>query len=70
MNSPETLSKFAYWRTRAAAGELTIDEMREAILALREGRSAAAESATTKKRKAAIAAIPSAADMLSELKDL
>lgn len=65
---PELQAKISNWRLRAAEGTLTIDEMREAIKFLRAGRVQAA--AASAKRKTAIAAIPSADDMLSDLEGL
>jgi len=73
MNSPVPLdlqAKIALWRQRAATGDLTEEEMREAVRYLREGRLAAATSAAAAKRKRAIAAIPSAADLLGGMEDL
>jgi len=73
MSNPVNLElqqKISIWRQRAATGDLTLDEMREAIKFLRAGRVNAAASAATTKRKAAQAAIPSAADLLSELEGL
>lgn len=75
MNSPVSLelqSKIAAWRLKAADGTLTLEEMKEGIALLRGGRCAAAEAAqaNASKRKRAIAEIPSAEDMLSELGDL
>lgn len=75
MSSPISLelqSKIALWRQRAATGELTLDEMKEAIIHLRAGRvaAAAASSATAAKRKKAFATIPSQDDLLNELEGL
>lgn len=68
--TPELQSKIAGWRQRAAEGTLTIEEMREAILHLRAGRVSAQNASAASTRKKAIAAIPSAADMLSDLEAL
>lgn len=68
--SPELQSRIASWRQRASEGLLTIEEMREAIIALRAGRVAAVASSAASTRKKAIAAIPSADDLLGELADL
>ncbi len=72
MSSPvsyELQSKIAGWRLRAARGELTLEEMKEAVIFLRSDRMAAAKAstATAAKRKKAFAEIPSQADMLDEL---
>lgn len=68
----ELQAKIASWRLRAAEGTLTLEEMKEAIVFLRAGRLGAAQAAqkTAATRKKAIAAIPSAEDMLSDLEGL
>lgn len=73
MSSPipaELQAKIASWRLKAADGTLSLDEMREAIKYLRAGRVQAANASAASKRKAAIAVIPSADDMLSDLEGL
>ena len=72
MSSPiplELQSKIAAWRIAATEGTLSLEEMKEGIKLLRAGRLQAAVAASegTRKRKAAIAVIPSADDMLAEL---
>lgn len=67
--SPELSAKIASWRLKAAEGTLTEDEMREAILHLRQGRVSAAVAARTSKTKTRVAA-PAAADLLNELDGL
>lgn len=51
--SPELQSKILAWRSSAAAGTITLEEMKEAIIALRSGRRSAAEAsaASGKKKK-------------------
>ena len=44
--SVETEFKIKEWREKAAAGTLTLEEMKEAIILLRRGRLAAAEAAS------------------------
>ncbi len=66
----ELQQKIADWRRRAATNELTLEEMKEAIIHLRAGRLAAAKSPAAEKRKKAHAAIPHADDMLGELEGL
>jgi hypothetical protein len=66
----ELQSKIAAWRLKAAEKTLTLEEMKEAVIYLRAGRVNAASSAAATKRKKAIAAIPSADDMLSDLEGL
>jgi hypothetical protein len=65
--SPELQAKIAIWRQKAIDGTLTVEEMKEAILALRAGRVSAAHASENSKRKAAKVAIPSADDLLAEL---
>ena len=60
-------SKIALWRSKAADGTITLEEMKDAILALRQDRRAAAVSSATAKRAAAKATIPNAEDLLKEL---
>ena len=70
MISPELQSKLFAWRQKAAAGTLSIEEMREAIALLREGRSAAqtaGREAAASKRASSKAPARSADDLLSEL---
>lgn len=45
IQSPELLNKLAEWQRKAADGSITLDEMREAVIALRANRSASAEAA-------------------------
>jgi hypothetical protein len=73
MNSPITpalQSKIEHWRKRSETGELTLEELKEAVQMLRGGRMAAAAASSTSVRKRATAAIPNADDMLSELDGL
>lgn len=65
--SPELQQRIAIWRQRAAAGELTLDEMKDAVKFLRAGRLAAAEAASSVRRKKAVVAIPHAQDMLADM---
>jgi len=72
--SLELQSKISSWRLRAATNELTIDEMREAVIHLRAGRLSAANAAAATKRSSAAGAkksvAPSQDDLLSELEGL
>jgi len=65
--SPELSQKISEWRIRCADGTITQEEMIEAVRYLRAGRVASASSAAVTKRKAAIKAIPNAADLLDEI---
>ena len=62
--------KIAEWRRKAAEGTLALDEMKEAIVMLRQGRVAAANASAVAKRKVAAKMIPAAEDLLGELGDL
>lgn len=66
----ELQAKITMWRQKSAEGTLTIDEMKEAIIYLRAGRISAAAHSPAAKRKKAVAAIPKAGDLLSELEGL
>lgn len=69
-NDPELLNKLSVWRAKAADGTLSIDEMREAISALRANRMSTAEAAAKSKsggKKKTPAAPINAADLLSQL---
>ena len=65
--TPETNSKIAIWRAKAADGTLTLEEMRKAIIVLRASRVGAALASAKARRAKAKAEIPSADDMLAEL---
>lgn len=65
--SPELQSKISIWRAKAAAGTLTQEEMREAIVALRADRVGAAIASDKSKRAKAKAEIPDAGDLLKEM---
>jgi hypothetical protein len=65
--SPELQSKISIWRTKAVAGTLTPDEMKEAILALRQDRIGASIASAASKRTKAKAEIPDADDLLAEM---
>lgn len=65
--SPEASSRIQQLRLKSEAGTITLEEMREAIELVRQGRKSAAESSTAAKAKKAKAAIPNAADLLADL---
>lgn len=65
--TPEVNSKIAEWRAKAAAGTLTADEMRQAIVILRAGRVGAAIASTKAKTARAKAEIPDANSMLDDM---
>lgn len=68
MISPELQSRVQVWRQKANAGTLSIDEMREAIAALRGSRLSAANAPT--KSRTTKGPAKSADDLLSELEGL
>jgi hypothetical protein len=68
--SPELQSKIAIWRQKAINGNLTADEMKEAITALRQDRVGASIASTTSRASKAKAPAPNVGDMLSELEDM
>lgn len=67
MLSPETQAKIAAYRLKATVGELTLEDCQDIVRHLREGRVTAAAASDGARRKKAIAAIPSAADMLGDM---
>ena len=72
IQDPELLNKLSIWRTKAADGSITLEEMREAIKTLRANRMSTAEAASNSKssggrKKKAPAAPINAADLLSQL---
>lgn len=74
MMTPELINKLAIWRAKAADKTITMDEMKEAIIALRGSRKQAVEAAAAGRTRASGAkAKPSdksVDDMLGELEGL
>lgn len=68
--SPEIIAKIAVWRAKAAAGDMSVEEYREAIAAIRGDRKSAAVASENSKRKKAAAVIPDAKALLGELGSL
>lgn len=68
MMPPELAAKMVEWRAKATAGTITLDEMKQAIIALRGTRRSALEasSSPSKAKKPS----KSADDMLAELGSL
>jgi hypothetical protein len=66
----ELQMKLAEWRKKQQDGTLSLDEMKAAVVALRQGRVAAASASAVVKRKTAAKVIPSADDLLNELDGL
>lgn len=65
--SVEMQQRIALWRQQAANGTLTDDQMREAVVLLREDRIGAQIASTKSKAKKAPAATPDAAGMMDEI---
>jgi hypothetical protein len=65
--SPELVSKIAIWRAKSLDGRLTEDDMKEAILALRQDRVGAQIASDKSRRAKAKVEIPSADDLLKEM---
>lgn len=64
--SPEMQSKIDNWRLKSDAGTITLEEMKEAVIILRQDRNSASKTTSTSKgRKKAPA--KSATEMLNEL---
>ena len=74
ITDPELLNKLSVWRTKAADGSLSIDDMREAIKVLRANRMSTAEAAAKSKsggsRKKSPAAPVDAGNLLDQLNGL
>lgn len=69
--SPEMQIKIAEWRRKSREGTLTQEEMKEAILTLRQDRvGAAATSAGSRAKKASAKTPINSDDLLAELDKL
>lgn len=66
---PETQSKIAIWRQKAADGTLSVEEMRGAIQLLRGPRASAATTSANARSRAR-KEVKSAEDLLGELGNL
>lgn len=64
MLSPEQQSRMSYLRSKVIDGTITMEEMRETVLTMREGRITTAQAAQSTKAKKSPR---SADDLLSEL---
>jgi hypothetical protein len=58
--TPELLNRISQWRTKAADGSITKEELKEAIVALRESRVTAMAQPTSRPRGAKKAQVNSA----------
>lgn len=68
--TPEMMGKIAVWRQKALDNTLTLDEMKEAIKALRGDRVGASIASEKSRTKKAPKMQVSADDLLAELGDL
>lgn len=68
--SPELQSKISHWRVKAANGNMTPDDMRQAIEALRADRVGAAVASEKSKASKKTAPPPDAGSLLDELENL
>lgn len=64
---PDLQSKITMWRSKEVSGTLTIDDMKDAVLALRQGRRSAAVASASSGKKSPKKSSRSAEDLLSEL---
>ena len=68
IQDPELLNKIAVWRQKSIDGTITLEEMREAVKAMRGNRVAAITAAGEAKRSAKPKVTPkAAADLLNDL---
>ena len=67
MLPPESQARIILLRQKATEGTLTLDEMREAVQLLRDGRVGAAIASARSKSKAAAKVIKTADELLDEL---
>lgn len=67
---PQLTSKIAEWRSRAAAGTLSIEDMKQAVRDLRGQRTSAATASEQARRTKAKKVIKSSDDLLNELEGL
>ena len=65
--TPELNAKVAEWRQKSVEGTLSLEDMKEAIQALRGGRVSAAIASSTSRAKKAPIVVQSADDLLGEL---
>lgn len=63
---PDLQSRISDWRRKSADGTITLDEMKQAIIALRSGRKAAAEASASSGKRTKTPT-RSADDLLNEL---
>lgn len=64
IQSPETQARIAEWRRKALDGSITLEEMKQAIIVLRESRTSAAQQAKTRSTRASNKPPAKSADQL------
>lgn len=67
---PELQSQIKIWRSKAADGTITLDEMKAAVIALRQGRRQAAVASESSGKSKSKKPARSADDLLGELGSL
>jgi len=65
--TPEINLRIAELRAKSAQGELTLEEQKEAIVMLRQGRISAAAASENSKRKSTKKPVRSGEDLLADL---
>jgi len=68
--TPETQAQIGIWREKALAGTLTQEEMRDAIILLRQERVGAAKTSAASREKKAAKAPVDADALLNELEGM
>lgn len=68
--TPDIQAKIAIFRQKCADDTITIEELKEALALMREGRLAAARTSDSAKRTKAKATILNADEMLKELGEI
>ncbi len=68
--SPELQSRIAIWRAKAIDGSLTLEDMKEAVRAMRAGRISAAYSSEAARRSKAKSTVKDGDELLKELEGL
>lgn len=69
-NDPDAHLKLAEYRRKQADGTITLDEMRDAVRLMRQGRLASAEAAAKAKKVAGGKPAVNADSLLSQLESL
>lgn len=70
LQSPEVQAKIASIRHKIAEKTATLEDMKEGVRLMREGRLSALTTSDSAKRRKAIAEVPKADDLLKEMEGL